>query len=204
MRSTTAFLALASIALLPFATPLESRAQTCNGYAEYCDRIYSNVSWIGTHDSAFVGSTIDPRVNQEESVSAQLDAGIRFLQAQTHKNSSGTGLEMCHTSCIELDAGSLVSYLTTIATWLEANVDEVLTLLLVNGDDVNVTEFDAAFQAAGLKQYAFTPSTSPNELAIGDWPTYGEMISNGTRIVVFMDYEADESVVPYILDEVST
>lgn len=199
----------ASILTTTNASPLSRtptpRQTTCNGNADFCSRIYSNVSWIGTHDSAFVGSIIDPRVNQEESVTAQLDAGIRFLQAQVHtKTDDGaTTLEMCHTTCTELDAGSLSTYLTTVKTWLEGHPDAVLTMLLVNGDDVNVTLFGDVFNSTGLKEYVFVPSTSPGMLAIGNWPTYGEMIDTGTRLVVFMDAEANESVVPYVLDEVS-
>lgn len=52
----------------------------CNGNIALCDRLYSNVSQIGTHDSAFVG--ILPTQNQGKSVADQLGAGIRFLQAQ--------------------------------------------------------------------------------------------------------------------------
>lgn len=77
----------------------------CNGNAALCSRSYSNVTMIGTHDSAFVG--ILPTDNQLVSVTTQLDDGIRFLQAQTHVNNGV--LEMCHTSCTELDAGPLTS-----------------------------------------------------------------------------------------------
>jgi hypothetical protein len=186
----------------PTGAGLEPRQQACNGNSAFCDRKYSNVSWIGTHDSAFVGTIIDPRVNQEQSVNDQLDAGIRFLQAQTHTVDNGQTLEMCHTSCEELDAGPLSDYLGSVKTWLDGNPDEVITMLLVNGDNVAASLFDSTFTAAGLKQYAFVPSTTPNMLSIGDWPTYAEMIAAGTRLVVFLDSGADESSVPYILDEV--
>ena len=73
----------------------------CNGNAALCSRSWSNVTLIGTHDSAFVG--IWPTDNQADTVTQQLDAGIRFLQAQTHSKSGV--LELCHTSCTELDAG---------------------------------------------------------------------------------------------------
>lgn len=59
------------------------RAQTaCNGNAALCDRKYSNVSQIGDHDSAFVGTFVTD--NQGLSVTDQLDSGIRFLQGQLH------------------------------------------------------------------------------------------------------------------------
>lgn len=173
--------------------------QVCNGNADFCDRKYSNVSFIGTHDSAFVGPILDPRVNQEESVTQQLDAGIRFLQAQTHELDNV--LSMCHTTCLELYAGSLETYLTTVKTWLDANPDNVLTMLLVNGDVVNATDFGDVFSSVGLADMAFVPSTSPDMLAMADWPTYAELLANGTRIVVFLDTGANETQVPYILGE---
>lgn len=84
-------------ALLCFAL-LAHAATVCNGHAEYCSRIWSNVSQVGSHDSAFVGDLVTQ--NQHLSVTDQLNAGIRFLQGQTHKNIFGT-LELCHTSCFE-------------------------------------------------------------------------------------------------------
>ncbi|KKY18323.1 hypothetical protein UCRPC4_g05034 [Phaeomoniella chlamydospora] len=108
---------------------------------------------------------------------------------------------MCHTSCIEEDAGSLKSFLTTIKDWLDAsnNTCEVLTLLLVNSDDLDVSEFGSVFEAVGLDSYAYAPSKTLSSLS--SWPTLSSLISSSTRLIVFMDYEADTSSVPYILDE---
>lgn len=202
------------------ASPLVCREQVCNGNANFCNRKYSNVSLIGTHDSAFVGEVFvrptklplthldsnnskqDPRVNQEKTLTEQLDAGIRFLQAQTHQLETGT-LEMCHTSCDLLDAGSLSAYLTTIKTWLDAHPDDVLTLLLVNGDNVPVSAFNQVFTSTGLASYAYTPATNhtTQPMPLDAWPTYSELIANNTRIVTFLDSGANVSQVPYLLDE---
>lgn len=198
--------------LQSMAVPTE-RQQVCNGYAELCDRQYSNISFIGTHDSAFVG--VLPTENQDISVSAQLGAGIRFLQAQTHVLNGN--LELCHTSCLEEDAGSLQNYLSTVKSFLDANPNEVITLLLVNGDFQSPTLFDTTFKAVGLNTYAFIPSTSPADLTIDQWPTLGQMIGAGQRLVVFLgmldhkidlaslltdlDYDANTTEVPYILEE---
>ncbi|KAL8822051.1 MAG: hypothetical protein Q9223_000043 [Gallowayella weberi] len=40
-------------------------------------------------------------------------------------------------------------------------------------------------------------------MAIDDWPTLSEMILMQKRVVIFMDYKADQEVVPYILDQFS-
>ena len=171
-------------------------AQTlCNGHAELCDRIYSSVSQIGTHDSAFVGNL--PSDNQVKSVTDQLNAGIRFLSAQSHLDSFKQ-LSLCHTSCFLEDAGSVENYLGTIRNWLDANPNDVVTVLLTNGDNVDVSLFDSAFAASGIKPYAYVPPTTP--LAIDAWPKLGDMIKSNTRLVAFLDAGAT-SAFPYILDE---
>ena len=176
-------ISLVFLPLLLSICTLVSADTACNGNVAYCSRIWSNITQIGSHDSAFVGTL--PTDNQDVSVTAQLNAGIRFLQAQTHVNPFGV-FSLCHTSCYELDAGSVVSYLTTIKTWLDANPNEVLTLLLTNGDNVDPSLFDTAFTSSGLKQYAYIPPGSPAVLDINAWPTLQEMITANTRLVMFL------------------
>ncbi|KAG9231952.1 PLC-like phosphodiesterase [Amylocarpus encephaloides] len=173
-----------------------SIADGCNGNTALCDRKYSEVSQIGTHNSAFVGEL--PVDNQELSVTDQLNGGIRMLQAQTHDFLKQ--IMLCHTSCFEKDAGLLVDYLKTIRTWMDANPNEVITLLLTNGDNIDVAKFGAAMNNAGLARYAYTP---PKQLALADWPTLQRLITANSRLVMFMDYHSDTSKVSYILDEFS-
>ncbi|KAJ5942999.1 hypothetical protein N7516_003167 [Penicillium verrucosum] len=171
---------------------------TCNGRSEYCTRSYSNITFLGSHDSAFVGPL--PQQNQNIDIKAQLDMGIRYLQVQTHHSVLDRDvLELCHTSCLLEDAGPLKSYLETIKSWLDANPNEVVSLLLTNGDSVAITEFGDTFASSGITNYVYVPSANP--LAITDWPTLGDMISSGKRLVVFLDYGADTTKVNYILDE---
>lgn len=184
------------LSLLALLAPRALAASVCNGYAEYCDKVYSNVTFIGSHDSAFVGFL--PVDNQFESVADQLASGVRFLQAQSHDKDGA--IELCHTSCLEEDAGTLQAWLETVVAFLDANPDEVVTLLVTNGDGIAGADFAAAFEAAGADAYAYSPGAT---LALADWPTLGELIDAGTRLVVFMDYPADSSV-SYILAEFAT
>ncbi|KAK8073567.1 hypothetical protein PG994_004466 [Apiospora phragmitis] len=177
-------LAFASVAL----------ALNCNGHNELCDRKYSNVTFVGAHDSSFVG--ILPADNQLQSVTDQLGGGVRYLTAQTHEKDDA--IELCHTSCLLLDTGPLQDYLGDIKKWMDGNPNEVVTLLLTNGDAIDVNKFADAFKTAGLDTYAYTPGA---ELAMDEWPTLGTMVANKKRLVVFMDYHADTSKVPWILDE---
>ena len=195
-------LATAIINFMEALTPMLVRIHTqpqigCNGHVELCDRKYSNVTQIATHDSAFVG--ILPTDDQDVDVVGQLDAGVRFLQAQTHRNVLGT-LSLCHTSCFLKDAGTVEAYLQVVKAWLDTHAKEVVTLLLTNGDNVPVSEFDAVFAASGIRPYAYVPGPSHDPTVLDSWPTLGELIGNGTRLVAFLDYGALDTV-PHILPE---
>ena len=195
-------LTTATINFMEALTPMLVRIHTqpqigCNGHVELCDRSYSNITQIATHDSAFVG--ILPTDDQDVDVVGQLDAGVRFLQAQTHRNALGT-LSLCHTSCYLKDAGTVEAYLQVVKAWLDTHPKEVVTLLLTNGDNVPVAEFDAVFSASGIRPYAYVPGPSHDPTVLDSWPTLGELITNGTRLGAFLDYGATDTV-PHILPE---
>jgi len=177
------------------------RADVCNGHAELCSRSYGNVTFAGAHDSfAFSKDPLALARDQEIDITAQLNLGIRLLQAQSHVKDGV--LHFCHTSCDLFDGGTVQDYLTTVKSFLDANPNEVLTLLFTNpeGQDVQ-TVWDPIFKSAGMDQLAFVPATTPNPIAQSAWPTLGEMIDSGKRVVVFMDASVDMTRVPYILDE---
>lgn len=195
-------LLLSTLLISTFASPLSLHTRQdrqCNLNSAFCDRKYSNVSFIGTHNSAFTGSLDDPRVNQQKSVTEQLDTGIRFLQAQVHEMLGM--LRMCHTECVLFDAGSLEDYLDTVKKWMDAHPDEVVTVLLVNGDNVKAEMFDKAFSKTGLKDLAFVPPTSPDPLPLDNWPTLAEFIDSKKRLVTFLSSQANEASIPYLLSE---
>lgn len=50
-----------------------------------------------------------------------------------------------------------------------------------------------------MKQFAYIPPKNP--MGRDEWPTLGNMILTNQRVVVFMDYEANQGEVPYILDQ---
>lgn len=197
MKLFLPFLAIFPLALSSPVQPREPRK--CNLNPAVCDRPYTNVSYIGTHNSAFHGDIDDPRVNQHLTVTQQLDAGVRFLQAQVHEWLGM--LRMCHTECVLLDAGSLADYLGEVKGWMEAHAEEVVTLLLVNGDNTDVGQFAEVFESTGIEEMAYVPPTSPEPLGYDDWPTLAELIDAKTPLVTFLSSSADEASVPYLLSE---
>jgi hypothetical protein len=83
----------------------------------------------------------------------------------------------------------LQNYLGDVRTWLDDNEWQVVTLLLVNGDNKPASQFADAFGSAGLDKYLFSPphnSNGPQAIGPKDWPTMKEMIEGGNRLVVFM------------------
>jgi len=195
-RSITSLVLFALFSAGP--TTAQTNATVCNGYSEYCSKLYSNVTVVGAHNS-YTASNTNLAANQDYGVTQQLTDGIRLLQNQVHSQ-NGT-LELCHTSCLLYDGGSLASYLTKVKTFLDANPNEVVTLLLVNIDDQPPASFGAVYESVGLDTMSWSPPSAT--IATDAFPTLGSLISSGKRLVTFMDTLADFSSVPYIIDEFS-
>ncbi|PPQ73586.1 hypothetical protein CVT26_010570 [Gymnopilus dilepis] len=202
MPTLFAFLALVSALGSAVASSLPARrASVCNGHAELCSRTYSNVTVVGAHDSfAFSSDPLALARDQEVDIPSQLNLGVRLLQAQAHVNQEDGQLHFCHTSCLLFDGGTVESYLATVKTWLDSNPNEVLTMLFTNPEGQSVsTVWKPAFDAAGITPLAYVPPSVP--VKNSDWPTLGELIDSGKRVVVFLDAGADPTSVPFILPE---
>ncbi|KAH9858526.1 PLC-like phosphodiesterase [Lenzites betulinus] len=221
MRAASFVFSLAAVAASVKGAILpEKRATVCNGHAELCNRSYGNVTFLGAHDSfAFSEDPLALARDQEVDIPSQLGLGVRLLQAQSHMNDGV--LHFCHTSCVRLaflhanmkhnsliyllqalfDGGTVQDYLTKVHDFLTANPNEVLTLLFTNPEGVSLPDvWDPAFQASGVAALAYVPPSIPVKQS--DWPTLGDLIDSGKRVVVFLDAGADtDRSVPYILPE---
>ncbi|TGJ78935.1 hypothetical protein E0Z10_g9835 [Xylaria hypoxylon] len=150
---------------------------------------------MGAHDSSFLrdASTQNSIAgNQFYNATVALDAGIRLLQVQVH-DLNGT-IELCHTYCSLLDAGSLQDWLVLIKSWMDDNPNEVVTLLIVNSDGKAVEDFGTVFEASGISEYGYTPSGN-------GWPTLQSMIDAKTRLVTFIASVSTSSTYSYLLSE---
>lgn len=175
----------------------QQQPATCNGYSELCDRSFGNVTFVAAHDSYAVSAT-DIAANQDYNVTQQLNDGVRMLQLQAH-NQTGT-IQLCHTSCLLYNGGTLANYLSSVKTWMDANPDNVISLLIVNSyDNIPPSAYDSVFQSVGLASQAYAPPSA--SLPASGWPTLGSLISSGKNLVVFLTTEADFTTVPYIIDE---
>ncbi|KAK5127584.1 hypothetical protein LTR85_006924 [Meristemomyces frigidus] len=179
------------------ATPVNT--VPCNNYPEFCNRKYSNITEVCAHNSAFSVKN-NAASNQQLSITQQLNDGIRMLQGETHWVNNT--VFSCHSSCDLLNAGTWQSELETIVSWLEKNPYDVVTFLIVNSnfaEGTTVTNYTSAIEASGIRPYLYEPEYVPQHRE--QWPTLGEMILSGKRVVLFMDYNANQTEVPYVLDE---
>ncbi|GJE97373.1 PLC-like phosphodiesterase [Phanerochaete sordida] len=187
------------VAALP---AVQKRASVCNGHAELCNRSYGNITFLGAHDSfAYGDNPPDLAADQEVDMVSQLNLGVRLLQAQSHINDIDGQLHFCHTSCFLYDYGTVQEYLTVINGWLSQNPNEVLTFIFTNPDGASLPDVWApAFEGSGIVDLMYTPPTVPMKQS--DWPTLGQLIDSGKRVILFMDAGADtDRSVPYILPE---
>jgi hypothetical protein len=194
----------ASAALLPLFYTTASAQNACNNSPSLCDRAYNNITQLGAHNSPFLrneDTSFSTSGNHYYDTTTQLDAGVRLLSAQVHKtNESGSeAWHLCHTSCDLLDAGSLESWLSKIKTWMDANTNDVVTVLLVNSDNASPSELGDQFSAAGIDKLAYTPP-SPTDIP-WEWPTLDRLIGNNTRLMTFVTPLNTSSEQPYLMDQ---
>nr|POF12659.1 putative secreted protein [Quercus suber] len=173
----------------------------CNNYPEFCNRKYSNITEVCAHNAAFhIKNNIAS--NQHYGIVQQLNDGIRVIQGETHLVNET--IYNCHTSCELLNAGTWQSELETITAWVESHPYDVVTILIANSDfadGVTVADYVAPIQNSGIAQYLYEPEFIPQHR--DQWPTLGEMILMGKRVVMFMDYNVNQTAVPYVLDQYS-
>ncbi|KZT32318.1 PLC-like phosphodiesterase [Sistotremastrum suecicum HHB10207 ss-3] len=175
-------------------------APLCNGRAELCNRSYGNITFVGAHDS-YANDDINPAATQSISIAKQLELGVRLLQAQSHMFEGQ--LHFCHTSCLLYNGGTVLNYLKTVKTWLDANPREVLTILFTNPEGVSyINVWLPIFEQAGIDHYAYVP---PNpQMRKSDWPTLEALIDANKRLVTFMDYPnkaTPNDTVPFMIFE---
>lgn len=179
------------------------RADTaCNNSPDLCSRAYNQITHMGAHDIPFLrdASTGNSLAgNHFFNTTLALSAGFRLLQGQVH-NVNGT-LRLCHTTCDLLDAGTLQDWLAKVKFWMDGHPNEVVSLVLVNSDNVDVAAFGAAFEGSGISKYGYKPAstTAPT----GSWPTLQTMINANTRLVSFVASINPSTTYPYLLSEFS-
>lgn len=148
----------------------------CNGDPALCDRAYDQVAYPTTHNSMASRDEGFWAPNHRLGIAAQLEAGVRGFMLDTYDDDGVPSL--CHGDC-RFGRLPLVAELARFRAFLEAHPGEVVTLLLEAYLDIDRAA--EAFAAAGLEPLLHAqPEGAP-------WPTLGEMVDSGRRLVVFSD-----------------
>lgn len=199
---------IAAILGLASAASLQSRQSiACNNSPDLCGRSYSQITHLGAHDSPFLrDASTDQSTsgNQFYNTTVQLNAGVRMVTAQVHN--SNDQWHLCHTSCDLLDAGLLQDWLGEIKTWMDANPNDVVTVLLVNSDNATPTQLSSEFVQSGIATYAYVPPSDTTPPSGGVWPTLQELITLNQRLMVFVASFNGETYTAgqhYLMDEFS-
>lgn len=194
-------LPLVSAAVLKDLHPRQETA--CNNSPLLCGKPYNSITHLGAHDSPFLRdatTSFSASGNQYYNSTVQLSAGVRLLTGQVHF--SNGDWHMCHSSCDLLDAGLLSDWLGEIKTWLDANPNDVVSILIVNSDDASPSDLNTHFSNAGIIPHAYVPpSTSTTQT---EWPTLSSLIQAQKRLMVFVASLDPDTITPetsYLMDE---
>ncbi len=183
------------------ATERTAASSDCNGLAQLCDRRIDEVVFAGSHNSMSSTELGWELAMQTGDIVAQLDDGIRALlidalywkkqgsldggdeaaaasiiEAALSEDEPMPGAWLCHGFCA-LGATDLTGGLADIALWLETNPREVL--LIIVQDEISESDLMEAFEASGLRRYAYTHEPG------SPFPTLGAMIEADQRILVY-------------------
>ncbi|SPO28951.1 uncharacterized protein UTRI_04999_B [Ustilago trichophora] len=177
-------------------------SQRSDTTASFDNVSYADIVQLGAHDSMAIGPYIVD--NQHMNLTAQLDLGIRLLQAQGHpwtspSASNPSGVSLCHTSCYLQNGGYLEDWLREILNWMDAHPEEIVSVLLTNPEGVAIENWASGFESVNAHKRAYIPPKA--SMVRHDWPTYGQMREKNQTLVMFLDRGADFIKYPYIINE---
>jgi len=194
------FISILLILQKPHSTLAKYDTKSCNNSPHLCSLSYGAITHLGTHNSPFLRDSstgYSTSGNQYFDVTTQLNAGIRLLQGQLHEDPDGGEPRLCHSTCSLMDAGPLSTWLSKVKSWLDSNPSDVVTLLIVNDDNINADRILPSFTKSNAAELAYTPS----EGGIRKFPTLQSMIDDKKRLVIFVSSGVTSKNASFLLNE---
>ncbi|KAL5987899.1 hypothetical protein ACLOJK_035655 [Asimina triloba] len=160
---------------------------------------FNKYAFLTTHNAYANGNepshTGVPRIaptNQEDTVTQQLNNGVRALMLDTYDFKDDVWL--CHSSggqCYDITAFEpALDTFKEIEAFLSANPAEIVTLILE--DYVHAPSgLTKVFNESGLLKYWFPVSNMPKNGQ--DWPLVSTMVANNQRLLVFTSIRSKEA-----------
>ncbi|XP_057973072.1 PI-PLC X domain-containing protein At5g67130-like isoform X2 [Malania oleifera] len=159
---------------------------------------FNKYAFLTTHNAFAIrgepSHTGGPRItitNQEDSITQQLNNGVRGLMLDTYDFKGDVWL--CHSfggECKDYTAFEpAIDTLREIEAFLSANPSEIVTLILE--DYVKAPNgLTKVFTEAGLMKYWFPLAQMPKNGQ--DWPLVVDMVTNNHRLLVFTSIRSKE------------
>ncbi len=120
-----------------------------------------------------------------------VDLALRARRAAGLEPAGEVRPYLCHAMC-ELGSTSWVQSMRDVREWLEAHPREIVTLFVQ--DEVTPRDTAEVVERAGLLPYVHEPA------ADGAWPTLGEMVETGRRLVILMENRSGGDTWPWLMD----
>ncbi|PWA72293.1 PLC-like phosphodiesterase, TIM beta/alpha-barrel domain-containing protein [Artemisia annua] len=160
---------------------------------------YNKYTWLMTHNSfakmghrSDTGAILLAPMNQQDSVTAQLENGVRGLMLDMYDFEDDIWLcNSFHGKCFNYTAFQpAINVLKEVQAFLEANPAEIITIII---EDYVTTQngLTKIFKAAGLSNFWFPVSRMPSNGS--NWPTVESMIQQNQRLVVFTSKSSKEA-----------
>ncbi|CAO2817302.1 unnamed protein product [Amaranthus hypochondriacus] len=152
---------------------------------------FNKYAFLTTHNAFAIegesSRTKSPRItfsNQEDTITQQLQNGVRALMLDTYDFNGDVWL--CHSfggKCFDYTAFEpAIDTLREIEAFLGSNPKEIVTLILE--DYVEAPKgLTKVFTKAGLMKYWFPISRMPKQGQ--DWPLVSDMVAKNQRLIVF-------------------
>jgi hypothetical protein len=126
---------------------------------------------------------------QEFGVSA-VSSALRLQRAAGLSPRGPEEAYLCHGLC-ELGSTSWRTSLEELRGWLDDHPREVVTLFVQ--DEVGPADTAALIEETGLLPDVYTPAAG------GGWPTLGQMVESGKRLVVLLENGTGGAAYPWLL-----
>nr|XP_043626314.1 PI-PLC X domain-containing protein At5g67130-like isoform X2 [Erigeron canadensis] len=138
------------------------------------------------------GSVLLAPMNQQDSVTAQLNNGVRGLMLDMYDFENDIWLcHAFHGKCYNYTAFQpAINVLKEVQAFLEEKPTEIITII-IQDYVTSQSGLTKIFKASGLGKFWFPVSRMPNNGS--DWPTVDSMIHENQRLVVFTSKSSKEA-----------
>ena len=171
-----------NILLLAFVLTISCKKESanadyeCKKHTEFNSKKYDEVCFVMTHNAMNNTEKGFTLPNQTYSVTNQLNSCVRGLMIDTYDGTDGVALT--YHALPALGQQKLVDVLKEVKDFLNANRDEVVTIIFENnGSNAQLLK---AIDSIGLDQLCYIKSGST-------WPTLQAMIDTNKRLVCFAE-----------------